>query len=293
MLANKARIAYKQAFLVLCFVSFFQIFSQTYCNAQTEPPAQAIDPNILKQASPSALQNYLRDRYQNQSQPGEDIHRRDQILRIETKVVKDSTLKEENKRNENQNTAEEVYGNNLFQNSAILELSELSTPPLDYPIGVGDHIVVSLWGGADFETDYVVARDGTIFPQGLGKITVQGLTFENARAIITDRFRGVTPPSTNISVTMGQPRTIVVNVSGEVINPGPVVVSAFSNALNVVALAGGLTEYGDLRNIIITRNGRIIDSLDVYRYLTRGDFGRHLYLENNDFVIVNIYDKKV
>ncbi|MBA2562667.1 MAG: SLBB domain-containing protein, partial [Chitinophagaceae bacterium] len=189
--------------------------------------------------------------------------------------------------------AEEIYGSNLFQNTSILQLAELSTPPLDYPIGVGDHIVVSLWGGADVEIDYVVARDGSIFPQGLGKITVQGLTFENARAIITDRFRRVTPPSTNISVTMGQPRTIVVNVSGEVNNPGPVVVSAFSNALNVVALAGGLTEFGDLRNIIIKRNGRIIDSLDVYRYLTRGDFGRHLYLENNDFVIVNIYDKKV
>jgi protein involved in polysaccharide export with SLBB domain len=152
---------------------------------------------------------------------------------------------------------------------------------------------VSLWGGADLEIDYVVARDGSIFPEGLGKITVQGLTFENARAIITDRFHRVTPPSTNISVTMGQPRTIVVNVSGEVTNPGPVVVSAFSNALNVLALAGGLTEFADLRNIIIKRNGRIIDSLDVYKYLTSGDFGRHLYLENNDFVIVNIYNKKV
>ena len=174
-----------------------------------------------------------------------------------------------------------------------MELSELSTPPLDYPIGVGDHIVVALWGGADIETDYIVARDGSIFPQGLGKITVQGLTFENAKQIISDRFRRVIPPSTNISVTMGQPRSIVVNVSGEVNNPGPVVVSAFTNALNVVALAGGLNEYGNLRNIQIKRNNRIIDSIDIYRYLTRGDFGRHLYMENGDFVIVPIYEKKV
>jgi protein involved in polysaccharide export with SLBB domain len=191
------------------------------------------------------------------------------------------------------NNPEAIYGSSLFENAAVMELSELSTPPLDYPIGVGDHIVVSLWGGADFELDYEVARDGTIFPSGLGKITVQGLTFDNARSIIIDRFRRVTPASTNISVTMGQPRTIVVNVSGEVNSPGPVVVSAFTNALNVVALAGGLTEYSDLRNILIKRNGRIIDSLDVYKYLTRGDFGSHLYLENNDFVIVGIYDKMV
>ena len=293
MLANKARFAFKQSFLFLSFVSFSLFFLQCYSNAQvpTEIQEQPIDPNLLKNASPSALQNYLRDKNQNQSQPGEDIHKKNLLLRNENKVVKDSTLREVTKRKVN--TAEDVYGNNLFQNSAIMELTELSTPPLDYPIGVGDHIVVSLWGGADIETDYIVARDGSIFPQGLGKITVQGLTFENARAIISDRFRRVIPPSTNISVTMGQPRSIIVNVSGEVNSPGPVVVSAFTNALNVVALAGGLNEYGNLRNIQIKRNNRIIDSVDIYRYLTRGDFGRHLYLENGDFVIVPMYDKKV
>ena len=294
MSANKARIAYKQLFIVLSLVFFFQFFFQTNCQAQVPPENQdQVDPNILKNASPSALQNYLRDKNQNQSQPGEDIHKKNLIPRNDTKVVKDSTAIEENKKKEKQNTAEEVYGNNLFQNSAIMELSELSTPPLDYPIGVGDHVVVSLWGGADIETDYIVARDGSIFPQGLGKITVQGLTFENARSIIMDRFRRVIPPSTNISVTMGQPRSIVVNVSGEVNNPGPVVVSAFTNALNVIAMAGGLNEYGNLRNIQIKRNNRIIDSVDVYRYLTKGDFGKHLYMENGDFVIVPIYDKKV
>ena len=291
MIANKARIAYKQLLLIFCFGSFFQFFLQMYCNAQiTDPQEQPIDPNILKNASPSALQNYLKDKNQNQSQPGEDIHKKN-ILKNDSKVVKDSAVKEEYKKKAN--TAEDVYGNNLFQNSAILELSELSTPPLDYPIGVGDHIVVSLWGGADVETDYIVARDGSIFPQGLGKITVQGLTFDNARSIIMDRFRRVIPPSTNISVTMGQPRSIVVNVSGEVNNPGPVVVSAFTNAINVAAMAGGLNEYGNLRNIQIKRNNRIIDSVDIYRYLTRGDFGKHLYMENGDFVIVPIYDKKV
>jgi protein involved in polysaccharide export with SLBB domain len=292
MIANKGSIVYKQLLLIFCFVSIFQFFLQNNSYAQvTDPQDQPIDPNQLKNLSPSALQNYLKDKNQNQSQPGEDIHKKNPFAKNETRVVKDSSVKEDFRKKEN--NAEAVYGNNLFQNSAILELSELSTPPLDYPIGVGDHIVVSLWGGADIETDYIVARDGSIFPQGLGKITVQGLTFDNARSIIIDRFRRVIPPSTNISVSMGQPRSIVVNVSGEVSNPGPVVVSAFTNALNVVALAGGLNEYGNLRNIQIKRNNRIIDSVDVYRYLTRGDFGRHLYMENGDFVIVPIYDKKV
>jgi protein involved in polysaccharide export with SLBB domain len=291
MVANESRPLYKTLISPLLFLLFFIFFLPFTILPQVPDLPENIDPEILRQASPTDLQRYLKDKNQGQINPGEDVHRSRSTPNVKNsnKTVHDSLRIDsiDNRMNIG------VYGSSLFKNTSILELSELSTPPLDYPIGVGDHIVVSLWGGADVEIDYIVARDGSIFPQGLGKITVQGLTFENARAIISDRFRRVTPPGTNIAVTMGQPRTIVVNVSGEVNNPGPVVVSAFTNALNVIALAGGLTEYGDLRTIIIKRNGRVIDSLDVYKYLTRGDFGRHLYMENNDFVIVNIYSKKV
>ena len=277
MFVSKSRLVSKQFLLSFLFLFLCFFFSQINCFAQLpDKTPREIDPAILNEVSPADLQKYLKDKNQVQKKPGEDIHRkRLDKLQKNSRSSEDSTEEDEDD-DDKKLTGEEVYGSNLFQNTSILQLAELSTPPLDYPIGVGDHIVVSLWGGADLEIDYVVARDGSIFPEGLGKITVQGLTFDNARAIITDRFRKVTPPSTNISVTMGQPRTIVVNVSGEVNNPGPVVVSAFSNALNVLALAGGLTEFGDLRNIMIRRNGRIIDSLDVYRYLTSGDFGRHL-----------------
>ena len=110
MLANKARIAYKQAFLILCFVSFFQLFLQIDCKAQqpTELPEQPIDPALLKSLPPSALQDYLRDKNQNQNKPGEDVHRKNQPLRNETKVYRDSTLKEDNRKKDNVNTGEEV-----------------------------------------------------------------------------------------------------------------------------------------------------------------------------------------
>ncbi|MFT3910170.1 MAG: SLBB domain-containing protein [Ferruginibacter sp.] len=128
---------------------------------------------------------------------------------------------------------------------------------------------------------------------GLGKINVQGLTFDNMRSIVDARFRSVVPAGTNISVSLGQPRSISVNVVGEVVNGGPFVVSAFSNAFNVISVAGGVTEFGNLRNIQIKRAGRVIDELDVYKYLTTGDFGKHIYLQNNDFVIVGFVEKKV
>ncbi len=282
------KITLKTIFLLLFFSA---LFCASGAFAQVPVEDLPIDPNSLKNASPSDLQNFLRDNNSPEKKAGDDIHKNLEDLKNKNVIVKDSTQKDDFKRKFS--SPEAVYGRDLFQQKQILELSELSTPPLDYPIGVGDVIVVSLWGGADFEQSYVVARDGTIFPSGLGKITVQGLTFQNARAIINARFGKVIPPSTSVSVTLGQPRTIVVQASGEVSEPGPLVVSAFTNALNVVALAGGVTDFGNLRNILISRNGRIIDSIDVYKYLTTGDFGKHLYLENNDFVIVPFLDKKV
>lgn len=287
-MTSKAATACLKLLLILALAAG-TIFSPTVSYAQevTEFPDLPIDPNALKNAAPGELMNILRDHNQQNEKAGEDLNRRDNRAAITT----DSTRKDQIRRSISDPRA--VYGTDIFQNSQILQLAELSTPPDDYKIGPGDHIVVSLWGGADFEQDYVVGRDGTIFPKGLGKITVKGLDFARARALIYDRFKRVIPNGTNISVSMGQPRSIVVQVTGNVQNPGPVVVSAFTNAMNVVALAGGVNEYGNLRNIQLSRNGRIIDSIDVYEYLYTGNFGKQGYLENNDFIIVPFYEKKV
>lgn len=287
-------LAAKFYFILLVFIGVSLLFSSKSLQAQviTELPDIPIDPNALKNASPAELQSYLKDFNQRQQnrKPGEDIHRGLTEL-PKDRISKDSTQRDDFKKKIFD--PRDTYGADLFHARQIIELTSLSTPPEDYPIGVGDHIIVSLWGGADFEQDYIVARDGSIFPQGLGKITVQGLTFANARSIIYDRFRRVIPSSTNISITLGQPRSIIVQASGNVENPGPIVVSAFTNALNVIALAGGVTEFGNLRSILISRKGKVIDTVDVYKYLNTGDYGKHLYLENNDFIIVPFYDKKV
>ncbi len=242
-----------------------------------------VDPKTLSQSQLSSL---LSDK--NKENTGRD---KNAELMERNRLDRDSVIKDNIRLNSY--SADQTYGANIFINTPVTDVSELSTPPLDYPIGVGDHIVVSLWGAAEFQESYIVARDGAIFPQGLGKINVQGLTFENVRALVYNRFRSVVPAGTNISVSLGQPRTINVNVVGNVHNPGPTAVSAFSNAFNVIARAGGVNQFGDLRNIQVKRAGRVIDVIDVYKYLTTGDFGKHIYLQNNDFVIVGNVQKKV
>jgi len=266
----------------LFFISFLFAFA-----AVAQPPIEGsenlpIDPKNLSQPQ---LQALLED--QN-SETGKD---RNADLYKNNKIEKDSVVGDAIR--SRAYSPSNTYGADVFAMSAVTDLSELSTPPLDYPIGVGDRIIVSMWDGAEFQNEYIVARDGAIFPKTLGKISVQGLTFDNMRAIVYSRFKTVTPPGTNISVSLGQPRTINVNVVGEVKHPGPVTVSSFSNAFNVIAKAGGVTQFGNLRSIIIKRNGRQIDEIDVYKYLNTGDFGKHIYLQNNDFVIVTFMDKKV
>jgi len=269
------------AFTIIILFGF-----SAYCQPPVQIPSELnpaqIDPKTLSQSQLSTL---LGDK---NKETGKD---KNANLIKNTRIDKDSVIKDNIR--SNAYSADKTFGANVFSNASVTDLTELSTPPLDYPIGVGDHIIVALWGAAEFQESYVVARDGAIFPQGLGKINVAGLTFDNMRAIVYSRFRSVVPGGTNISISIGQPRSINVNVVGEVNNQGPVTVSAFSNAFNVIAMAGGVSEFGNLRNIQVKRNGRVIDEIDVYKYLTTGDFGKHIYLQNNDFVIVGFVEKKV
>lgn len=267
-----------------CFIFF--LLTVLAAQAQPDPSNPTGLPNLpTTNMTPGQLNDYLKSADKpstlGQSKSG----------RLANRIDRDSLVREATPQSINR--TDDTYGMNLFKGGIVAAVSELSTPPLDYPLGVYDQVIVSLWGGAEATFDYTVARDGSIFPSGLGKIYVQGLTFENARSMIMQRFRSVVPSGTNITVSLGQPRTITVNVAGEVNTQGPVTVSAFTNAFNIIAVAGGPTDMADLRSILIKRNGRVIDELDVYKYLTTGDFGKHIYMENNDFVIVQTVQKKV
>ncbi len=287
----------KQVFFsVIALLLSIKVMSQPVPNVPSQQtPAeimQNVDPTKL---TASGFQSYFKDQNKpKEKETGPDRNKQNaEILkRIENKSLDKDSLQKDNIK-ANAYSPEQTYGANIFSTAAINDLSELSTPPLDYPIGVGDHIIVALWGGGEFQEDYIVARDGSIFPAGLGKIYVQGLTFENARSVVYSRFIARVPPGTNIAISLGQPRSININVVGEVNNPGPVTVSAFANAFSVIAMAGGITEFGNLREIQVKRAGRVIDAIDVYHYLTTGEFGKQTYLQNNDFIVVKFYEKKI
>lgn len=280
-------IGLKKAVVIFTGLFFFLISQASAQVPSIKDPSNPDIPSLPTTLPPAQLYDMLKDK----NPDGIKKTGSDNNMKLKDKIEKDSLVKESTP--QSMNPTEETYGMHLFRSGVVASITELSTPPLDYPIGVYDQIIVSLWNGAEATLDYTVARDGSIFPTSIGKIYLQGLTFENVRALLTQRFKTYVPASTNISVSLGQPRTISVNVAGEVQNQGPVTVSAFTNAFNVIALAGGPTDMANLREIQIKRNGRVIDVLDVYKYLTTGDFGKHIYLENNDFVILQTVEKRV
>jgi polysaccharide biosynthesis/export protein len=183
-----------------------------------------------------------------------------------------------------------VYGQQYFRTgpSRLIEAGSNLNVPDGYVLGTGDMVHIEVWGFRYWSGSYVVGESGSIDISGYQKIFVKGLTLKQAREIIGSRIGA--GGSTSYLVTVTKPRNITVNLLGEVFNPGAVNVTALNSAFNILAATGGPTNIGTVRSIYIKRSGMIIDSLDVYKYLTDG---RELYLQNQDAIVVGPAQKIV
>lgn len=253
------------------------------------------DVDALKDLNKNDEQNYLKDadylKYLGQqdnnlgsriSEDGDGKVNSREPKEIDTAEV--SKIKRKNK----------IYGANFFRNN-VFELSDKlsNAPPMDYRLGPGDEIVISIWGDAELQAVLPIANDGSIFPNKVGKIHLNGLTFDEASQLITARFRKVIPSNSHVDVQMGRSRMIRVTIEGEVEKPGTYSISAFNTAVNALFKAGGLTELGNLRKIEVKRQGRTIDIIDLYEYLQKGKSAEEVYLEDNDYIYVDVYEKLV
>ncbi len=249
-------------------------------NNQKFDPQNLQDINSLKNAAENIQ---TQDLYNNDPEYTKYLNSltKDNKFKIDTLDVKDSLRKR-------------IYGMDFFNNN-VFDLSEknAAAPPADYRLGPGDELIVSLWGGAELQQTYTLAKDGSIFPRLVGKIYLQGLTFDAASNVITSKFRKVVPTSTNVDVQLGKSRTIRVTIVGEVKKQGTYTISAYNTALNALFKAGGITEVGNLRKIEIKRDGHTVEVLDLYNYLQKGKQSEEIYLEDNDFIFVDVYEKLV
>jgi polysaccharide export outer membrane protein len=192
----------------------------------------------------------------------------------------------------------DIFGRSLFGNKNLQFEPNLRLPtPPNYVIGPSDELKIDISGFAYQHYDVKVTPEGTIRLESLSPINVSGLTIEQAKVKITNilkvLFGGLRSGGLTLDLTLGNVRSIQVNILGEITNPGTYTLSAFATALNALYLSGGPTVNGSMRTIKILRNNMELASIDLYQFLTTGKLSNQQLLQDQDVIFVPVAEKKI
>lgn len=183
-----------------------------------------------------------------------------------------------------------VFGRDIFNNKDLtFEPSMNIATPQSYVLGPGDAVSVDVYGASQKTFNCTVTPDGQIVIEGFGPIDVSGLTVSQAKNRIRNTL-GARYRSSRINLSLGQTRTITVNIMGEVKAPGTYTLSAFATVFHALYMAGGTSDLGTLRNIHIYRNNRLISVCDIYDYILNGKMTGNVRLHDGDVISVGAYD---
>ena len=207
----------------------------------------------------------------------------DDLLPTDTATMYKRLL-EQQKRNK-----KKVWGRDIFNNKNLSFAPAMNiATPRDYVLGPGDAVFIDVYGASQKTVQGVVSPEGTVTIEGFGPVQVGGLTVSQANAQLRSTL-GARYSSSRIRLSVGQTRSVTVNVYGEVNVPGTYTLSAFSTPLNALYMAGGINDVGTLRNIKVYRNGRMIAAIDVYDHILNGK-SVNIHLADNDVIYVGTYD---
>ena len=183
-----------------------------------------------------------------------------------------------------------IYGHDLFNNKNLsFEPNMNIATPDNYRLGPGDAVYIDIYGASQKTIEGTVSPDGSVVVEGYGPIQVAGMTVEQANRTIKQKL-GKRYESSKLRLTVGETRSIMVNVVGDVKVPGTYTLSAFSTVFHALYMAGGVTDLGTLRNIKIYRNNQLLSTVDIYEYLATGRMVGNVRLQDNDMVMVGTYD---
>ncbi len=194
----------------------------------------------------------------------------------------------------------QIFGHNLFTNKKLsFEPSANLATPVNYRLGPGDEVVIDIWGASENTIRQTISPEGTILVSGLGPIHLNGMTVREANSYLQHEFAKIysgivgKDPSSQIKLTLGDIRTIQINIMGEVAVPGTYTLSAFSSVFHALYRAGGVNKIGSLRSIKVVRSGRTIADLDVYDFIMKGKMKDDVRLQEGDVIIVSPYQSLV
>ena len=183
-----------------------------------------------------------------------------------------------------------VFGRDIFNNKELtFEPNMNIATPQNYKLGPGDAVFIDIYGASQKTIEGTISPDGEITIDGFGPVHVSGLTVAQANSKLRSTL-GARYSSSQIKLTVGQTKTIMVNVMGEVKVPGTYTLSAFATVFHALYMAGGTNELGTLRSIKVYRNNKLVTVVDIYDYILNGKLTGNIRLADNDVIVVGPYD---
>lgn len=183
-----------------------------------------------------------------------------------------------------------VFGRDIFNNKELtFEPNMNIATPQNYKLGPGDAVFIDIYGASQKTIEGTISPDGEITIDGFGPVHVSGLTVAQANSKLRSTL-GARYSSSQIKLTVGQTKTIMVNVMGEVKVPGTYTLSAFATVFHALYMAGGTNELGTLRSIKVYRNNKLVTVIDIYDYILNGKLTGNIRLADNDVIVVGPYD---
>ena len=205
-------------------------------------------------------------------------------------IIPDSTMMLKRLLAEREKNRKKVFGRDIFNNKELsFEPNMNIATPQNYRLGPGDAVIIDIYGASQKTIQSTVSPDGEVTIEGYGPINVSGLTVAQANARLRNTL-GSRYRSSRIKLTVGQTKTIMVNVMGEVKAPGTYTLSAFATVFHALYMAGGTNDLGTLRNIKVYRNNRLVTVVDIYDYILNGKLTGNVRLADNDVIVVGPYD---
>lgn len=194
----------------------------------------------------------------------------------------------------------QVFGRNIFntRNLTFEPSVNIATPP-NYRLGPGDEVIIDIWGTSQNTIRQQISPDGTINIEKIGPVSLSGMTVSEAneylKRVLGKTYSGLDAPNGTLEIrlTLGNTRTIQINVMGEVVQPGTYALSSFSTVFHALYRAGGVSNIGSLRNVQVTRNGKTVAKVDVYDFIMKGKTQDDIRLQEGDVIIVPAYEALV
>lgn len=246
-------------------------------------------------AANSALNKYSNNRIQRNSADRIAINEKDPEFLLMQKELsyltpKDSIEWLKELLDEKSKMKKRVFGRDIFNNKELsFEPNMNIATPQRYVLGPGDNVIIDVYGASQKTFNVVVSPDGEVTIEDFGPIKVSGLTVEQANAKVRSLL-GARYSSSKTKLTVGQTKTMMVNVMGEVKVPGTYTLSAFATVFHALYMAGGINDLGTLRNIKVYRQNRLVTVVDIYDYILNGKLTGNIRLMDNDVIVVGPYD---